>query len=875
MTSRIIPQGRQIIPTVRTFLFFLVIGSLVLPFCTSRSIAQSTDEPWAAPLNLSQTGAASAPVLMQGAGGQLQAFWWDRFDGLITAIYDDGAWSSPQAAPIMIPPPATTTAATPPAPQPLGAMPTIVSGGDKSVLAFWQDAAQLLWMSHLAFGETTWSTPKEMAEGVLAWQLAAEPTGRLYLAYLRTAHRASEPAGLYVRRSSHGGESWTSPRPIYTSVYLRLLSADEAYLRVAGSGDSAYVLFDDPRRGQSLLFTSSDGGVTWRGPQPLGDAEQGAVNPQVAALNADEALLLWQARRATTACALYQQLTADGGATWSAPERVLDKLGSCAISLRRDPRGQPLVVASGSGGSLTLAAWQGGRWTEPKTLRASVQDPSTGRVLTLEAAQLAFLDDRHALLALGQDGDVWFVAGQAELLEWIAAPPSPWSTPVALAQNAADAALPAVAVDGDGRVHAMWSTGAALMCAGWDGSRASGPVAIWQPSEGAVAGPSLTVSGDRLHAVWSGGPNGQIYYSQADVRYATRPDGWVEIIRLPMPGLAGASPTIVADLAGGLHVAFAVPVNEGRGIYYVKSKDGGHTWSLPQRVFDGVAAKWLAVDSPTLAVDALGRVHVAWVRAALPGRGLPLAVAYASSADGGETWTDAQPLMEGAYDAPRLVATLTGQMHVLLHEVGSRGGVWQRWSADRGATWTPIAQVPGYRDVTAPVGVAADPNGTLYLAGLGRDDVGEPALLYAIWSGERWEGRETVRLTPGMATAPGVALAVQPVLGRVDVVVRQDAPDAEGVAALAVWHLRREIAAAGAWPTPITTPVPTVTATAAPTPTLTPTPAPTVNPLPPPAGEVLDLGIIKLPFLALYGLGGATALVALILITRPLWARRT
>ena len=834
----------------------------------------STDELWATPVNVSQTGAASAPVLVQGAGGQLQAFWWDRFDGLMTAV-NDGAWSAPRAAPIMIPPPDTATAATPPAPQPLGAMPTIVSGGEATVLALWQDATRSLWMSRVSFGGHDWSTPEEMAEGVLAWQLAAEPAGRLYLVYVRTAHTAAEPAGLYARRSSDGGESWTSARAIHTSIYLRLLSAEGVYLRVSGSGDSAHVLFDDPRLGQSLLFTSADGGVTWRGPQPLGDPDQGAMRPQVAALSEAEALLLWQPRRATTACALYLQLTADGGATWSTPERVLEKLGSCDIALRHGPTGELVAVAGGSGASLTLAAWQDGRWSQPKTLRVGGQDPATGRTLAFEKVQLGFAYERPLLLALGQDGDVWALLGESDLLTWIAAPPSPWSTPVALAQNAANAALPAVAVDGDGRVHAMWSTGAALMHAGWDGNRVSGPAPIWQPGEGTVADPRLAVSGDRLHAAWSGGLNGQIYYSRSDVRYASRPDGWIEIIRLPMPGVTGSAPAIVADLAGGLHIAFAVPVNEGRGIYYVKSEDGGETWSLPQRVFDAAAAEWLAVDSPTLAVDELGTVHLAWVRGGLPGRGKPEAILYASSTDEGETWSEAQIMVEGAYDAPRLIATINGQLHLLFHEVGSRGGVWQRSSADWGVTWSPIAQVPGYRDVTVPVGVAADPDGTLYLAGLGRDDVGEPALLYTIWSGERWEGRETVRLTPGMATAPGAALAVQPALGRLDVVMRQAATDAESATALAIWHLRREIAPAGPWPTPLTTPVPTVTSTPAPTPTLTPTPAPTVNPLPPPAGEVLELGMIKLPFLALYGLGGATALVALIFITRPLWARRT
>ena len=63
---------------------------------------------------------------------------------------------------------------------------------------------------------------------------------------------------------------------------------------------------------------------------------------------------------------------------------------------------------------------------------------------------------------------------------------------------------------------------------------------------------------------------------------------------------------------------YAVPYNERRGIYYVRSNDGGTTWLTPILVFDAVAAKWESVDKPRLVLDANANVlHAVWLRASL------------------------------------------------------------------------------------------------------------------------------------------------------------------------------------------------------------------------------------------------------------------
>src|SRR5689334_15392954 len=42
---------------------------------------EAQNDVWSPPVNLSQSGAASAPVIAAEADGTLHALWWDKFDG--------------------------------------------------------------------------------------------------------------------------------------------------------------------------------------------------------------------------------------------------------------------------------------------------------------------------------------------------------------------------------------------------------------------------------------------------------------------------------------------------------------------------------------------------------------------------------------------------------------------------------------------------------------------------------------------------------------------------------------------------------------------------------------------------------------------------
>jgi hypothetical protein len=682
-----------------------------------------------------------------------------------------------------------------------------------------------------------------------------------------------------------------------------MLSPEEAHVHVAAGGEEqVYLTWDDPRLETAFRALSTDGGLSWEEPWAVGDPEEGAKRAHVVVGQEGRALLLWEAVRAAAPCSFYQQYVDDGGP----PQRVLEELVRCPeeMGFLRTASGQVLLVTSSGGGGLTLAAWDGSvdQWSELKRLSFSFEDPELERQVYLESLRATLAGEALAVVGQGQHGDVWFLESQVSAMEWAFVPPSPWSEPVELSQSEGLPGLPAVATDAEGRVHVLWSEatgeglpGEGLQYAGYSGARWTQPAEVLRSPEGKAEQPALVAVGDRLHAVWSGGRSGEILYSRAYVRDAYAPGGWSAPQPLPAPGDVGSEPVIAAGSAGTLHVAYAVPLNEGRGIYYTRSDDSGETWSEAQVIFDAAAAGWAMVDRPSLAVDQQGTLYVAWVRARLPGSGLPEGIYYTRSGAGGESlrlrtprprtprprsgqaWSEPVQVAAGAYDWPRVAAPPTGQVHLLWGEASGGLGWTHQWSVDGGANWTRPERVVRFAGVPGPVGLAGDGAGTLHLVGVGEDDAGEPALLYTTWVDERWGELETFRLPPGVSGEPGAAVALRPALGRLDLTFRGEVEGEEGDPQVDVFYASRPVPEVEVTPVPAFTPQPTMPPTSRSAPTATPTPRPAVNPVAPsPAPPSLSLGPVNLPLVSLGGLFLVALVVVVVgvLALRPLWAGR-
>ncbi|HOT90757.1 MAG TPA: sialidase family protein [Anaerolineae bacterium] len=860
---------------IRNFIIVAILAGLLLGGRVWTAQAQETGGEWSEPINLSKSGAASDPVVVDGPRGTLQAIWWDAFDGLTTSIFDGKTWSDPVIAPII-----TFTEDGDAIWIVWDQKPLIISDNAGLVHAFWTDTGdpyrpgiRRLLHSQLRIGTTNWSAPRVEAREVLAYTAVRDPADGLILIYIRNEQSAQLPAGIYFNYVS--GSS--TARLIYPTRYFRGVKPEDVHMHLLMDDQGIiYFAWDDPRLQKVLFTTSPDKGKTWTEARVIGDdIEDTAQHPHILDGPGTQTLLIWEDRRAT--CALYQQVSADGGATWSERTRILEGLRTCPqqIDTLRTTEGQVLLVGGVGSNQLILAAWDGTRWSEPKTLSFSFDDPVVKRRVTLDKLRAILVNDTLAVSGFGQDGEVWFQQAQVSAMAWAFAPPLPWSNPVNVSQGEVTPGLPAMTVDNAGRVHVLWAEqketpGTALYYARNEG--AADPTRWTRParvlSSATIAHqPDIVVVGDRLHAVWSGGTNGGIFYSRAYVRDAYVSGGWSTAIPLSSGNATGSWPRIVADLGGTLHVVYAVPLNEGRGLYYTRSDDAGETWSPPQLILDAAARGWAQVDHPTLAVDAQRTLHVACMRQSLPGAGLPAEILYIRSGDEGKTWSEPVSLATDAADWPQLATTYTGEVHILWQEVTGARGWYHRWSANNGADWAMRARLRSFESIEGPVRVAVDGTGALHVAALGYDDAQQPALLYSVWHAQRWSDVEMLRMAPGFVNEAGVAVAAQPLLGQLSVVFRGRLTNTRGVMQTDIYATQREIAAVEVLPTPAFTPPPTATPTPTPTPQPTPTPRPTVNIAPPPAGQqTVTIGPVTLPVYAIGGILGAAILVILAIL---------
>jgi len=852
--------------------------------------AQVDDELWSQPVNLSRSGAAESPVLVLGPERQTQVFWWDRFDGLATAYMLDRGWSDPTIAPIRMREVSGTGASARVVTSTLSAMPYIVGVGE-SALALWLDAPNVdtglrpLLYSRLSLGTAEWTAPEVLAESATAWEMVEDSQGDVHLVYCQTQQLEAFPAGIYYVRSIDGGITWSEPVALYTSLYARLWTANKVHLSIiADASGDLLVGWDDPRQELAFYVFSTDGGIAWSEPAAVQDGDIVGLHPRFIVLPAlsssggrSELVMIWEQAGGASTCVLQQQRSEDGGKTWSAASRIFEDLTSCPTQIvtARTTTGLVLLMRAEGTGYLLAAAWDGEQWSAIKRLSFNFENPQTGAMTYLESLQ-AGVTLGNALAAVGQggDGDIWVLEGQVDTMEWAFAAPSPWSSLAIVSEDRAVPDFPAVATDAEGNVHVMWAaspsesqSGSALYYSRWDETSWSRPVAVLGADEGVAQAPVLTFVEPFLHVVWSGGPMGTVFYSRSYPDDAFAASSWSAPLT-PGETVVGSAPALTVDLLGRLHVVYAVPFNEGRGIYYVHTDDNGESWQEAVQIFDAVAEGWPSLDRPDVTVDERGGIHVVWSRAPLPGYGLPQGVYYAQSMDHGETWSDVMLLADGPYDWPQVAATLTGQIVVMWQDL-TRNVVEYRDSGDYGLTWSYVSQIPGLQAIEGRAVLVQDRAGRLHITALDAQIDSSVTLHHLIYAEGQWSGLDSVELVNVISPVDGAAPVVESELGLIDVVGLASVRGDDGLTPV-IWHTRRTIESR-AEREPDFEPVPTATPTPGPTPLPTPTPRPVVNPYPSqPSAPVLALGPISLPFLALGGIGIALLLVVGLLVIKAI-----
>jgi hypothetical protein len=528
-----------------------------------------------------------------------------------------------------------------------------------------------------------------------------------------------------------------------------------------------------------------------------------------------------------------------------------------------------------------LAAWDGQTWTQPSEVNLSFYDSTSRRIINLGCLAIV-LNGPGAGVVGCSDNDVWAARSTVELDGLSAALKSNW-TPIEIISSgdgqAAPDGLPVIAADAQGYFYAAWSQAdragsTSLYAATWSGPHWSRPVQLTFTSDtslGATSSelsqPSLvTDDTGKLHVVWSNKASGAIQYSWVYAHDAASSPAWAAPLNLPAPTASTAWPDIaVAPNGEAVYVMYAVPINERRGIYLVRSKDGGINWSQPETVFDAVAADWATADKPRLAYDANSNtLHVVWLRTNLLSNTPPRAIYYSRSTDDGATWSQPLRIAEGDVDWPQLVAAGNGQVYIAWNQASVQSrltpstpwSVWGQFSPDNGERWTGASVVRGFELVSGPIGLTADNGGRLYLAAISASTNDESALLYTEWNGQNWNERETLGLGQNVAAGNAAAVAIAPQSGYIGLALREWMWQDNLTGQFVIDGARRSITPIELTPAPTFTPQPVVTSAPTPTPNQTPTPEtrpvadlnePTLSSNAPPPlilGGVLATGIV-------------------------------
>lgn len=287
------------------------------------------------------------------------------------------------------------------------------------------------------------------------------------------------------------------------------------------------------------------------------------------------------------------------------------------------------------------------------------------------------------------------------------------SVPVNLSNSEGYSSIdPFMIADPAGVVHLFWaerifgdpgSGGTdAVMYSKWDGEHWSEPNNIFLSPPNydnrRIAGMRGVLDNKGIiHLAWMG-PDNTFYYSTAPAYQAGIASAWKKPLLLAEDQIGEQySFDIVYEPPQTLHIMYGTErENDASSVAYIRSVDGGRTWSDAEDIFiftgldHGASNIRLLVDTPN-------KIYATWTEWDLSGNGQ--AIYFTRSLDGGASWeypTVLDTREENDYERDWTnIALLDRNQLVVMWEGGLRAYPQAQYSYDDGETWTdPIDTFP-------------------------------------------------------------------------------------------------------------------------------------------------------------------------------------
>jgi hypothetical protein len=707
------------------------------------------------------SGAATDPYLVVDSKGIVHTFWFDSFAGYQYSESADGVtWSAPVAVKVPF--------------DKYVHPPVFLSDTTGRVHIFWTSEKNSLMYAQV--NETSlaipasWRVSSPLDLDVYDFDAFADVSGKVHVSYVRNpAPPSDDVTGVYYRLSQNGGIAWEPEKLLFESPYFRSIDETSAHVRIVASNDpndaSVYSVWDDRSQKRIFMGISRNGGRDWEAIREViaPDPALGSQTPFGSDINllGEKLLLTWRLGDPGTSCALYSRSSADKGESWDEPSRFLTASAQCPERtefIPVDPRYSVMLMMTQS--EISLIAWNGSAWSNPESQSgpSSISNPATFDPVILRCQNAASSNMKLYVVGCNEGGssDIWFISRELDPMDDMFPLPSAWAYQNEVTKNAQKISFVSSVSDSIGNLHLLWIRSAAsdadvyeprFEYTRWNGTEWSQPAAVLTDLGGLPIHPTLAIDAQqRLLLTWVNAGTGDLWFSWANAEHANIPLEWTKPAVLPSPSDVNDSPSMVVDASGRIVVAYAVPINEGRGIYVMQSTDLGVTWSSLQQAFDAVEAEWDRIDQPKLTFTEDGVLHLLFSRYSARATEEAGNLYYSQSADGGTTWTSPEEVtvnpVKWSYITP-----VSGQgLHRFWQEkTKATTFTYQQVSTDSGRTWKDPVKVSGLDSLTSVPSIAPDWMGNIHLVQTSLNEF--EYFNEWLWSNNQWQLVETKKIS--------------------------------------------------------------------------------------------------------------------------------